>query len=526
MVPLITNTRWRMLITIGMLIATVSVSYVPALLGACLFFLCVLWWCGISLREIAKRYLLIVPFALGALVLLPFSTEGEPMFAVLGLVGSAEGVHQSLVLFLKISAANFLLTYLLVTTPQFELLKQLRALGVPELLVSIMQMMLRYFYLLIEEVRSMVKAQRARGLRLERWLWSRLVLRRFGQMMGALFARSYSRSAKIYFAMAARGGVRQGGVQEVGVQHGVVQQVGANSGGHTNRRGVAKMAIAVRNVSFYYGEYQALRNVSFELPRGSKTALLGSNGAGKSTLISLLNGLEVPSMGEVALFDEPLTKESRALAHRRVGVVYQDPDDQIFSPTVEEDVAFGPRNLGLSEAEVDERVERALASVGLREFRGRSPFELSYGQKRRVAIAGVLAMQPEVIIMDEPMAFLDPHGRAELQALLESLHLMGLTIMIATHDIDFACEWTERVIILQNGAVYADDTVDVLFDETLLAGAKLPLPRLVQPFRLLGDEASGVKPRSVREAAQWIWRLMMRRQADGQTANNDKEEHG
>ena len=503
------DVRRRMLTIAGMLVATMLVSDVSILVVACLFFLCVLWWCGISLREISKRYLLIVPFALGALVLLPFTTKGDAAFQMFGFVATHQGVNQSLEIFLKISAANFLLTYLLVTTPQFELLKQLRRLGVPDMLVMIMQMMLRYFYLLLEEVQSMLKAQRSRGLRIERWFWSRLALRRFGHMMGALVTRSYARSSKIYFAMASRGGLQQD-----------IVQVDVESG----KQGVARMAITVRDVSFNYGDNRALREVSFTLPRGSKTVLLGNNGAGKSTLISLLNGLELPLSGEISLFDERMTRANRATAHRRVGVVYQDPDDQIFSPTVEEDVAFGPRNLGLSDDEVEARVERALASVGLREFRKQSPFELSYGQKRRVAIAGVLAMQPEIIIMDEPMAFLDPQGRAELQTLLESMHMMGMTIMVATHDIDFACEWAERVLILQNGSVFADGPIDLLFDEQVLAGAKLPLPRLVQPFRILGEEAAGINPRSVRETAQWIWRLMMRRQTNGQP--NNKEEHG
>jgi cobalt transport protein ATP-binding subunit len=249
--------------------------------------------------------------------------------------------------------------------------------------------------------------------------------------------------------------------------------------------------------------------VSFDIPVGSKVALMGPNGAGKSTLISLLNGLELSQSGEVRLFGEAVKRDNGDRLRRRVGVVYQDPDDQIFSTSVEEDVAFGPRNLGLSEEEVMERVETALGSVGMREMRRRSPFELSYGQKRRVAIAGVLAMRPEFIILDEPMSFLDPKGRDELQALLESMHLMGMTIMVATHDVDFAAEWADQVLLLKDGKLLASGSTELLFEDELLEQASLHLPRLARPFRLL-REAEDQRPRTVRQAAQMIWKLMVK----------------
>lgn len=505
--PLICNVRMRVIVVIVTLLVAVLFLHWSLLLGMCFVMLLVMWRCGISLRFILKRYALIIPFALGAVLFLPFTIEGKLAFSVFTWTASQEGLEKAFNIFLKITVGNLLLTYLLTTTTSFEIIKNLRSLGVPDLLIMIMQMMMRYFYLLVDEVQAMLKAQRARGLRLESWFWSPHVFSRIGELLGVLFIRSQVRSQKIYLAMAARGGLpnlnkEQSAITEIDREQLTNIRI-------IKKKKVARVAIELQNVSFYYGDYQALRDVSFCLHRGAKMALLGSNGAGKSTLMSLLNGLSEPASGKVLLFEEELTRETRVMACQRVGVVYQDPDDQIFSASVEEDVAFGPRNLGLSEMEVEERVARALASVGLREFRKRSPFELSYGQKRRVAIAGVLAMQPEVIIMDEPMAFLDPQGRVELQALLESLHLMGMTIMIATHDIDFAAEWADRVLILQNGSVYAEGTNELLFDEDLLTGVSLPLPRLVQPFRLLRDISTDINPRSVRDAAQWIWRLML-----------------
>lgn len=494
--PVIQNIRIRIMVVLSALLIAVSVLPAPVLMGICLVLVVAMLWCGISLRYIVQRYALIVPFALGALIFMPFVTPGETAFQLWIWSASLYGLVQAYTIFLKITVANLLISYLLATTTSFEIIKHLKSFGVPDLLIMIMQMMIRYFYLLVEEIQTMLKAQRARGLQVERWFWSPLVFKRIGELLGVLFIRSYVRSQKIYMAMAARGGL-----PELSTPQYLQTQI---------RKEVVKMAIELQKVSFCYGNYQALRDITFSLPRGAKTALLGGNGAGKSTLISLLNGLAAPASGKVFLFGELLTRDTQSNACQRVGVVYQDPDDQIFSATVEEDVAFGPRNLGLPEAEVEARISRALASVGLREFRQRSPFELSYGQKRRVAIAGVLAMQPEVIIMDEPMAFLDPQGRIELQALLESLHLMGMTILIATHDIDFAAEWADRVLILQNGSVYAEGSHALLFDEQLLSGAQLPLPRLAQPFRMLRDIPSDIRPRNVREAAQWIWRLMIK----------------
>lgn len=505
--------RFRLPAVLGALVVTMSLSHVPSLLGICIGALLLLWWRGVSLRHIFRRYLLIVPFAAGAVLFLPFTTAGQPAFTVFGFAATTEGVSLAFSIFLKISAANFMLTYLLADQSPFELIKQLRTLRVPEMLIMIMQMMIRYLYLLREELQTMLQAQRSRGMRAERRFWSRLDVRRFGQLLGALFVRSQVRGQHIYAAMSSRGGLAQDTF------------AAAADSGSQRIKGCVRLALKLKGVGYSYGTVRALRDVSFELPRGAKMALLGANGAGKSTLISLLNGLAIPEEGEVYVFDGLLDRDTRMSARRRVGVVYQDPDDQIFSPTVAEDVAFGPLNMGLSASEVTERVERALGSVGMREFRDCSPFELSYGQKRRVAIAGVLAMQPDVIIMDEPMAFLDPKGKAELQALLESLHLMGMTLMIATHDIDFAAEWADRVLILKAGSVYFEGGADALFDEALLSGAELPLPRLVQPFKLLNDIPAHIRPRTVREAAQWIWRLMMQREQKSEQRREREREH-
>lgn len=495
--PIIKNTSPRIITVFTSLVISVTfMSIIPLLVFTTLMLFTMILGCKIPVSFILKRYALIIPFALGAILLLPFSVDGNSVFTIFNFSASKEGIEKASFILQKITMANLLLTYLLATTSSTDIMKHLTTFGVPPLLVTIIQMMIRYFYLLVDEIQSMIKAQKARGLDLKGWIWTPRVFKRIGELMGSLFVRSHERSQKIFTSMTARGASYTPNSEKVIELNG--------------KRKVSHMALELQNVSFFYGEYQALKDVSFQVHRGTKVTILGHNGAGKSTLISLLNGLEEPSSGKVILFDEELSKKNRALACKRVGVVYQNPDDQIFSPTVREDVSFGPRNFKLPEDEVEARVNRALASVGLKDFGDHSPFELSYGQKRRVAIAGVLAMQPEVIIMDEPMAFLDPQGQGELHALLESMHFMGMTIIIVTHDVDFAAEWSDKVLILQDGKVYADGTSEMLFDEELLKGAGLPLPKLAQPFKMLKDIPGDIKPRSVRDAAQWIWRLMVR----------------
>ncbi len=209
-----------------------------------------------------------------------------------------------------------------------------------------------------------------------------------------------------------------------------------------------------------------LHGIDLTVARGERVALLGPNGAGKTTLVLHLNGILTPGSGSVTiaglLVAEPHLREVR----RRVGLVFQDPDDQLFMPTVRDDVAFGPANLGLRGAELDARVVGALAAVGLPGVEDRPPHHLSFGQRRRAAIATVLAMEPEVLVLDEPTSNLDPVGRRELRELLEEL---GLTTLIVTHDLPWADALCSRSVLLDDGRVVADGpTSDVLVDVDLL----------------------------------------------------------
>ncbi|WP_239618993.1 cobalt ECF transporter T component CbiQ [Cohnella mopanensis] len=508
---------WTVLILLGGTVVAWQPSVLATAAGVLLL---LLLWCGISIRTILGRLLLLLPFGAGAAIFIPFHTEGTAAFEWLGFVATDEGIQRAVVILLKLVNANFLLTYLLAVTPLFVLLRSLRSVGIPAVLLELILLMMRYFFLLKEEALSMVKAQRSRGMSFKGWIWSARAYKRFGELAGVLFLRAYERSKRIYIAMSARGGLE--GEKIMGTKAADTEKEKKQSPANGRGNPSSLFAVEVKGVSFAYGKIKALSGVSFDIPTGSKVALMGPNGAGKSTLISLLNGLELSQAGEVRLFGETVKRDNGDRLRRRVGVVYQDPDDQIFSTSVEEDVAFGPKNLGLPEAEVEERVNAALGSVGMSEMKRRSPFELSYGQKRRVAIAGVLAMQPDFIILDEPMSFLDPKGRDELQALLEGMRLKGMTILIATHDVDFAAEWADSVLLLKDGKLLASGTPELLFEEELIEQASLHLPRLARPFRLL-QGAEGYRPRSVKQAAQMIWRLIMKGASDTDDRGESEE---
>ena len=243
--------------------------------------------------------------------------------------------------------------------------------------------------------------------------------------------------------------------------------------------------VAVAGLGFTYPDgTQALRDVTFSVPSGACVALIGANGAGKSTLLLHLNGSASPDRGTVTIGALAVGPDTLEAVRRTVGMVFQDPDDQLFMPTVQEDVAFGPHNLGLPEAEVARRVGQALATVDLTHLATKPPYRLSAGEKRRAAIATVLAMDPEVLVMDEPTTGLDPRARRQL---LDLLKRFDHTRIIATHDLDLVLELCGRTIILHEGAIRADGPTRELFeDPDLLAACHLERPLSLQACRSCG----------------------------------------
>jgi cobalt/nickel transport system ATP-binding protein len=239
----------------------------------------------------------------------------------------------------------------------------------------------------------------------------------------------------------------------------------------------------VRGLAYAYPDgHQALFGVDLHVHAGERVALLGPNGAGKTTLVLHLNGILTAGAGNVSIAGLPVEKGNLREVRRRVGIVFQDPDDQLFLGTVRQDVAFGPQNLGLRGAELEARVTAALEAVGMAEFIDRPPHHLSFGQRRRVAVATVLAMEPEILVLDEPSSNLDPASRRELADILRSL---DVTVLMVTHDLPYALELCPRSVVLSDGVVVADGrTFDVLTDQALMAEHRLELPFGFDPHNI------------------------------------------
>jgi len=237
-------------------------------------------------------------------------------------------------------------------------------------------------------------------------------------------------------------------------------------------------SLEIKDLAFAYPDgNQALYGVNLTVGQGERVALLGPNGAGKTTLVMHMNGIHPAAHGEVRVAGQLVDASDKAnlrSIRSKVGIVFQDPDDQLFMPTVGEDVAFGPYNMGLRGDELEKVVIEALELVGMTEFKDRPPHHLSFGQRRRVAVATVLAMKPEILVLDEPSSNLDPASRRELADILRSL---AITIVMVTHDLPYALELCERAVILSGGIIVADKkTREILGDKDLLNAHRLELP--------------------------------------------------
>jgi cobalt/nickel transport system ATP-binding protein len=277
------------------------------------------------------------------------------------------------------------------------------------------------------------------------------------------------------------------------------------------------MLFRIENLSHRYSDGTlALNDLSLSFAKGERIALLGTNGSGKTTLLHHLNGLLKPTNGKIYFEEKPLEYNSKALLdlRKRVGFVFQDPNDQLFAPTVKQDVAFGPLNLGQPIDKVKKTVEEALNIVGMSEYADKPPHFLSLGQKKRVALAGVLAMQPEVIIMDEPTSNLDPRATSEILHLLLQLNKeSGITLLLATHDVDMVPLFANKLYVLSKGKLVATGSPKELFsDAEMIRNVNLRSPRITHLFEVLKKENNlpidSKLPLTISEARKEILRLL------------------
>ncbi|GAA0181790.1 ATP-binding cassette domain-containing protein [Clostridium sediminicola] len=266
-------------------------------------------------------------------------------------------------------------------------------------------------------------------------------------------------------------------------------------------------AVEIKNLAFQYDDgTPALKDVSLAIDKNKKIAILGSNGAGKSTLLLHLNGVYLPQKGFVLIEDMEINRKTMRYVRQKVGLVFQDPDDQIFSSTVYEDLAFGLNNMGLPEEEIERRINYIADIFQIKEVLNKNTFHLSYGQKKKVAIAGMLVMEPDVIVLDEPIAFLDPATTKKICEILDELHSKGHTIIITTHNIDFAVEWADELVIMNKGEVLKQGNKRILLDKDLVKKANIDLTTVTKVFQKTGLFNFNELPVNQKDAVnQIIW---------------------
>ena len=251
-----------------------------------------------------------------------------------------------------------------------------------------------------------------------------------------------------------------------------------------------EVILQVRDLQYAYSdEKMALKGVDLDIRQGERIAVMGSNGAGKSTFFLNINGVLQSEHGEIFYRGQKMTKKTMNDLRTNVGIVFQDADSQIIASTVQSEVSFGPMNLKLSRNDVRDRVDEALSYMNLTDFRHRPPHYLSGGEKKRVSIADIIAMHPEIIIFDEPTAALDPVNADMLEEVLEKMAQEGKTIMISTHDVDFAYRWAERVVVFCDGKIIADDAPLAVFsNETIIRQANLKRPMMLDIFETMREK--------------------------------------
>jgi cobalt/nickel transport system ATP-binding protein len=242
--------------------------------------------------------------------------------------------------------------------------------------------------------------------------------------------------------------------------------------------------VSVKEVRFTYpGGIKAINGASLEIQRGERVGLLGPNGSGKSTLILLIAGLLTPEKGEITVFNEVTTAKNFQKLRQKIGIVFQDPDDQLFTQSVTEDVEYGPKNLRLPESDIKQRSKEVLEKIGIYHLKDRPPHRLSFGEKKKASLATALVLKPELLILDEPTANLDLASRRGLLEMLNDLNRQGTTILVSTHDVEALPELTERVIVISGGNILGEGvTSEVLLDSKLLGAAGLEQPTVAKLF--------------------------------------------
>jgi len=428
-----------------------------------------------------------------------------PLWSVGPITVTTEGLAQGGNAVLRVASEMSWMALLILTTPFHDILGALRWFRVPEVLVGTLGFMYRYIFMLFDEFSSMRSAARVRGGfdGVGRGMGTT------GALLAQIFFRAYDRSERIALAIQARGGDL---AQPAAMSHGAsVASPSAPSelcpeDCDVTPEGIPTSGelLVCEDLHFAYeGGIPAVRGVGFSVGPGEAVALCGPNGSGKTTLLSLLTGLLRPDSGLVRLRGEPLTPDVARRVHHSVGLLFQDSQDQLFSSFVAEDVAFGLRNLGLPEQQVEQRVHEALALCEVDHLAHRPIHQLSGGEMKRVALAGILAMRPPLLVLDEPTSGLDPAAAEHLERLLVHLNRdHGYALLLVTHEMERLPRLAQRVLVVAEGRLMADGPIrEVLTDLPLLERARLRPPPITGYFHAMGTPCDEL-PLTVDEALE------------------------
>lgn len=399
---------------------------------------------------------------------------GETLLLRLGPVTVyREGLFQGFSAALRVGSDVAWMALIFLTSHFADLLRALRWYRVPDILVESLAMMYRYAFMILDQFKRMSAAIRIRG----GYSTFTRKINSLALVLAQMLLNAYDRAAAISMAMQARGAYAMTGATEA---------TGNHAGTGAPDLPANKPILSLKHLKFSYegNEHYETNDLSLEVSQGEIVLLCGPNGSGKSTLLKLIAGLLNPDSGQIHVAGREVNRETRNTAFEDVGLLFQDPNDQLFCTHVEEDVAFGPRNMKLTEAQIQERVDEAFAVTRTTHLRKRPIHHLSYGEMKRVALAGLVAMQPPLILLDEPAGFLDPASVNDLIGIIRHLNKYhGQTFIIVTHSMEMAAELATRMIIMQDGQITQEgEPRTILTDLSLLDRVSLDAPLLTQAF--------------------------------------------
>ncbi len=483
---------WLSALLLAVGLAMVLASRIPARLFL-IFFLAPAW----------ATLIVFLGYALGF---------GSTVVVALGPVAlHREGVAQGMSAALRVASEMTWIAAVFLTTPFPALLWALTRFGVPAALIDALAMAYRYAFIMADEAYRMIAAARARG----GFKDFRGRIGSTAMILAQIILRAYDRSQRLQWSMNARGG---SAVTIAAAHKPLENEVKAiqESPAAADERSLhprcdpaIEVLVDMRGVAFGYkqGAPAEIAHLDLTIRRGEVVVLCGPNGCGKSTLLKLISGTLKPQAGAISLLEAPLDAARRNNAFRDVGLLFQDPNDQVFCTHVREDVAYGPRNLGLAEETVDALVDGAMDLAEIAHLAQRSVHQLSFGEMRRIGLAGLIAMRQPLMLLDEPSAYLDPAASQQVVQLIRRLNSeFGYTFVIVTHEMDFAAEIAGRVLIMQDGHIVADgDPRAILTDAPLLKRARMEPPILT---KLFAEEAAADTPITLDDARRLLarWR--------------------